>query len=182
MKSQMSTRYNMSKIQVFVKSLDQKHKVQVGIFGNKSGRNKGAITNAELGAIHEFGSSGRRGYFHALMRFAGVHEFGSFSGKVPSRSFLRMPISTQSGQIVKETTSTGKGLIAAGKMVLLLKRLGIACENAVQRAFESRGFGTWAPNTPATIRRKQGHSEDADSPLIDTGQLRRSVASSVVAI
>ncbi len=156
MNSGMSTRYNMSKLQIFVKSLDDKHHVQIGIFGNKANRKKGVATNAELGAIHEF---------------------GSFSRGIPARSFLRMPVSTQSTQIIKETTGSSKGLVASGKIVLLLKRLGTACENAIQRAFESRGFGTWAPDKPATVRRK-----GSDSPLIDTAQLRRSIASRVVAI
>lgn len=151
----MSSRYNMSKLQIFVKSLDDRHHVQIGIFGNKSGRKKGAATNAELGAIHEY---------------------GSFSKGIPARSFLRMPVSTQSTQVIAEATGGSKGLVASGQIVKLLKRLGIACENVIQRAFSSRGFGSWAPDKPSTVRRK-----GSDSPLIDTAQLRRSIASRVVA-
>lgn len=156
MESGMSSRYNMSKLQIFVKSLDDKHHVQIGIFGNKASRKKGTATNAELGAIHEY---------------------GSISRGIPARSFLRMPVSTQSSQIITEATGGSKALVASGKIVLLLKRLGTACENAIQRAFATRGFGTWAPDTEATKRRK-----GSDSPLIDTAQLRRSIASRVATI
>lgn len=154
-----SFKYDISKLQTFVKGLDDKHQVQVGIFGNKSARKDasgGATTNAEVGA---------------------VHEFGSFSRGIPMRSFLRMPIHTQTDQILKQVKPDAKALIGAGKMVLLLKRLGIACENVVQAAFASRGFGTWKEDKPATVRRK-----GSDTPLIDTAQLRRSIASRVVKI
>ncbi len=152
-----SFKYDMSKLQTFVKGLDDKHQVQVGIFGNKSSRHAGkGITNADVGAIQEF---------------------GSFTRGIPPRSFLRMPIHTQTDQILKQVVPGAKDLLAQGKMMILLKRLGIACENVVQAAFASRGFGTWAPNKPSTIKRK-----GSDSPLIDTAQLRRSIASRVVKI
>jgi phage gpG-like protein len=156
MKSEIRTRYNMSQLQIFVKSIDDKHQVQVGIFGKKSGRKKGEVTNAELGAIHEW---------------------GSFSRNIPPRSFLKMPISTKSEMIMKEATAGTKNLIGTGKIVLLLKRLGHACENVIEQAFDTSGFDSWDANKPETIRRK-----GSDSPLIDTGQLRRAIASRVVAI
>ncbi len=150
-------KYDLSKLQIFVKSMDDKHQVQVGVFGNKSSRKDSSkLSNAEVGAINEF---------------------GSFSRGVPPRSFLRMPIHTQQDQILKQVKPGAQEMIAAGKMTLLLKRLGIACENVIQAAFASRGFGTWKANQPSTIRRK-----GSDSPLIDTAQLRRSIASRVVKI
>lgn len=152
-----SLKFDLTKLQTFVKGVDDKHRVQVGIFGNKSARKDGGdLSNADVGA---------------------VHEFGSFSDNIPMRSFLRMPLNTQSDQILKQVTPGSRELVATGKMTLLLKRLGIACENVIQAAFASRGFGTWKPNKPATIRRK-----GSDVPLIDTAQLRRSIASRVVAI
>lgn len=152
-----SVRYDLGHLQAFVKSLDDKRQVQVGIFGGKSKRNQsGAVTNAELGAIHEF---------------------GSFSQKIPARSFLRMPIMTKTGQIVKETAPSARGMVKNNSLVKTLKVLGISCENAVQQAFASRGFGSWKPDAPATAKRKK-----SDAPLIDTGQLRRAIASRVVKI
>ncbi len=152
-----SFKYDLSKLQTFVKGMDDKHQVQVGIFGNKSSRlDTKALSNAEIGAIHEF---------------------GSFSRGIPPRSFLRMPLHTHPDQILKQVAPGAKEMLAAGKKVMLLKRLGIACENVIQAAFASRGFGSWKANKASTIRRKK-----SDSPLIDTGQLRRAIASRVVAI
>ena len=67
--------------------------------------------------------------------------------------------------------------LAQGDVIGVLSDLGIACETAIGEAFDSSGYGDWAPNTAATINNKK-----SSSPLIDTGQLRRSVASAVVKI
>ena len=152
-----SIKYNLGHLQAFVKSLDDKRQVQVGIFGQKSKRNnEGTVTNAELGAIHEY---------------------GSFSRGIPARSFLRMPIMTKTQQIMKQTAPAAKGMVANNSLVKTLKVLGSSCEAAVEEAFASRGFGSWKPDAPATVRRKK-----SETPLIDTSQLRRSIASRVVKI
>jgi hypothetical protein len=52
--------------------------------------------------------------------------------------------------------------------------LGIACEGAIQEAFDTGGFDDWPADAPSTIRRK-----GSSSPLIDTKQLRFSIASVV---
>ena len=153
--------YDLSKLQIFVKGLDDKHAVQVGIFGNKNQRNSGkSMTNAKLGAIHEY---------------------GSYSGGIPARSFLRMPLNLKSKEILKAALVGAKELLAKGQKVTLLKRLGIACEAAVDQAFGSRGFGRWPADSPETVRRKRNHGSD-NSPLIDTSQLRRSIDSRVVKV
>lgn len=147
-------KYNLDPLHQFVKSAGNNNVVRVGIFGEKSSRKKGAITNAEVGAINEY---------------------GSFTRGIPARSFLRMPIHNKSQEILKEASAGVAELFAAGKHMVALKRLGIACENAIQRAFASRGFGTWKPNAPSTIARKK-----SSQPLIDTSQLRRAITSKVV--
>ncbi len=170
MKSEI--RFDLSKLNAFAKSLDDKHQVQVGIFGNKNNRKDETTgkTNAEIGAIHEF---------------------GSFSLNIPMRSFLRMPVNLRADQILKDTAIGADALLAAGKIVMVLKRLGIACENAIQLAFATRGFGQWAPDRVATVERKTSRLTArarrkiggwSNSPLIDTGQLRRSIDSRVVGI
>jgi phage gpG-like protein len=86
-----------------------------------------------------------------------------------------MPIVHQEEQIVKEIAPGADKLLANGEMNKLMARLGISAENAVQLAFATRGFNQWQPNFLATILRKK-----SSSPLIDTGQLRRSITSKVV--
>ena len=128
--------------------------VNVGIFGSKTDRNgKGAQTNAEIGAIHEF---------------------GSFSKNIPQRSFLRMPIEHEREKIMEAVVAEVGDLAQSGTKHKLLVHIGHECENAIQRAFETHGFGAWPPDKPATFKAK-----GSSAPLIDTGQLRRSIASEV---
>lgn len=143
-------RANFNGLNALVKALGDGRVVKVGILGRKVSReDSGELTNAELGAIHEF---------------------GSFSKKIPARSFLRMPIHQQSDVIAKEAGAGSKEMVEQGNMVGVLKRIGVACKAAILRAFDSSGFGQWKPDKPATIRRK-----GSATPLIDTSQLRRSI-------
>jgi len=143
-------RSNFNGLNSLVKALADGRVVKVGILGRKASRNdSGDLTNAELGAIHEF---------------------GSFSKKIPARSFLRMPIHQQSSTIAKEAGKGSASLVEKGNMVKILEQIGLACKVAILNAFESAGFGNWKPDKPSTIRRKK-----SSSPLIDTSQLRRSI-------
>lgn len=141
----------------FVRGLTDKSVVRVGIMGEKVSRRPEpgtqTPTNAEVGALHEFGSPGR----------------------VPQRSFLRMPLRMKSKAILAQMAIGGEKLLRDGKMKLLLKNLGLACENAVDDAFASGGFGKWAALKPMTVKRK-----GSSAILIDTRQLRASIASKVV--
>ena len=146
-----------------IRAISHGHVVQVGIMGKKVAREDpggDGKTNADIGAIHE----------GALM------EMGSVSQRIPVRSFLRMPIRVKYDQIIKQASKGMADLLAEPFGYLkVLKNLGIACEVAIQEAFATRGFGHWKPNAPSTVKRK--HS---DAPLIDTGQLRRSITSRVI--
>ena len=64
--------------------------------------------------------------------------------------------------------------IKEGTLLELAKKVGVVAEEVIQEAFATRGFGKWKANKPSTIARK-----GSDSPLIDTGQLRRSITSKV---
>lgn len=167
-------KYDFTGLSNFVRLMDTSGQlvVKVGIFGNKNARgitaekkagqtglrkvikgSKSTLTNAELGLIHEL---------------------GSFARGIPRRSFLRMPISTKSKEILADAFKGAPELLAKGNIRGILARLGIACEKWIQIAFGTRGFGSWAPDRLATAIRK-GSGE----PLIDTAQLRRSIASQV---
>lgn len=137
----------------FVSGISRRAQVKVGIFGNKTTRKEGQLTNSEIGAIHEF---------------------GSFSRGIPPRSFLRLPVSMKSEQIVEDASKGAIAKLADGDNVGILRTFGFACVKAIQEAFSTAGFGSWAPNAPSTIRRK-----GSSAPLIDTAQLRRSITSKV---
>lgn len=145
--------YDLTKLHQMVDGMQSNLIVKVGIFGNKTGRKDKGKTNAEIGA---------------------QHEYGSFSKGIPMRSFLRMPVSQMSDGIINETSKGIAQFIVKGNWRAILINLGIACERVIHKAFSSRGFGSWKPNAPSTIRRKK-----SDSPLIDTRQLERSIASKV---
>lgn len=55
-----------------------------------------------------------------------------------------------------------------------LKRCGFWMQRSFSKQFTARGKPTWQPLSPATIAKRRNHS---DSPLLDTGRLRRSYIS-----
>lgn len=139
-------------------------KVQVGIFAskNKAHADSGAMLT-EIGFKNEFGF---------LVQEGGAVKEAFW---VAPRSFLRMPIQTGLHLITAKLAGGLTKVMWEGKISAWLKKLGIAAEARIDDAFASEGFGTWAPNTAFTIKKK-----GSDMPLIDTGSLRRSIASRVV--
>jgi phage gpG-like protein len=148
---------DFSKFNKFIKGLETKARVRIGLFGDKSAREAGAATNPEIGAVHELGSVTRN---------------------IPPRSFLRVPILLNASRIIAKVKASSAVLLIQGNIKMLMARLGIACENEVQEAFDTSGHGTWPPLKDPT-RRGKNPAGDA-RPLIDTRQLRAAVASKVV--
>ena len=111
----------------------------------------GHLNNAEIGAIHEFGSPG---------------------GQIPERSFLRMPIlSRLDGEIQKAgNNAQWKAVFAQNGLKGVLDRVGKISEALVLKAFGTGGFGRWAQLKPSTIRKK-GSSEI----LIETQSLEEAI-------
>ncbi len=128
----------------------------MGIIGDKAAQNHGAgLTNADIGV---------------------VQMFGSITHNIPPRDFLLMPIQRNQKNIIRGMeNSSVKEAIERKDYKAVFKLLGALAEGYVQKAFESSGYGQWAPNSPTTVARK-----GSSKPLIDTGQLRRSITSDVV--
>ena len=162
-------------IQSTLKKLDDENfHIQIGVFGEKGSRKKTEITNAEIGF---------------------VHEMGSVSRNIPRRSFLWDTFIHKGDKLMIMLKGDVETLFKKGKVDLYLKRVGIACTNLVGEAFDTGGWGRWAPLKYASImgkvkgslvkRKKQaaevmlegaGHTK----PLMDTIQLKRSISSRVV--
>lgn len=159
---------NQTKITINLEGLDniraaagQKWYAKVGILGgsknaravfNKERVGSGDIDNVSLGVIHEF---------------------GSLSRGIPARSFLREPLESHKNEIMQFMKSPKVAeMILNGQFKSVFQWLGLIGEGIVQRAFATRGFGKWAPNAPETIKQK-----GSSAPLIDTGQLRKSITS-----
>lgn len=105
-----------------------------------------------------------------------IHEFGTLDGKIPHRSFLRLPIEYKGKDIMAFMEKRAGVLLKDGDAVRFFGAVGAFGQGIVQEAFATGGFGQWAPNAPSTIAAKGGK----DSPLIDTSALRKAVSYDVV--
>lgn len=163
---------DFKKLNKFIAGLGQKYALKVGIFGDKTSRKNVERRTYYSGKTKTVTGKSDVPETNAELGF--LHEYGSYTKRIPARSFLRMPLHQKTNQILEETSKGAEKILAEGNMLLFMKRLGLACENAIQRAFASRGFGMWKPNSPVTIELK-----GSSAPLIDSAQLRRSIASKV---
>ena len=129
-----SVEYNAKKLLKLIKSLSKSFpSVEVGIMGSEAaaqhnGTNK---TNVEIGFLNEF---------------------GSISQHIPARSFIRMPLQLYLSDYIKKKKSLSQEELAKaieeGKEKEFAAKLGFVAEEVIQDAFETRGFGNWAPNAP----------------------------------
>lgn len=136
---------------------------RVGVLGNSPSREKKqgstekrTLTNAEVGAVHEFGSPARN---------------------IPQRSFLRVPISENLEKYMENSgafdNETMMKVFQESTIVPWIKKVAILAEAIVSDAFDSAGFGKWAAwKTP-------GYKNQANQILVDTQQLRNSITHEV---
>lgn len=162
---------SLEKLKGLRESLKTKPCIQVGVFGEKSGR-KDSMTNATLASIHEHGDE-RHG--------------------LPARSMLRIPIKDHAAEIMASMKDRAHLLIEKGKLKQAWTLLGIAAEKIVLGAFATEGYGKWPQLTYATLLGKLKGSlkkrkdkiaaiytgSAKGGILIATGQLRRSFGSRV---
>lgn len=111
-----------------------------------------------------------------VVEIGAVHEFGA--GRIPARSFLRSTFDAQRPKYQKFLTNGLRREVVAvaktgqtGPENLTLKRLGLVVEGDIKKRIAD---GIAPPLSPATIARKK-----SSKPLIDTGQLRASIASEI---
>jgi phage gpG-like protein len=144
--------YDFSKLESLLKKLKSNMYVDVGILGQAS--YSGGATIAGIGA---------------------VHEFGRLDGTIPERSFIRMPITEKQNEIADKIKKKMPEYIEKQNIKGLFELIGVSCEAAIQQAFDTKGFGKWAPLKQKTIDRKNG----SDAILIVDGTLRKSISSQV---
>lgn len=170
-----SSQFNLEGLKVMQSALnkikDNHYSVQIGIFGEKTSRRGGEMTNAEIGLIHEM---------------------GSISRNIPRRSFLWDTFILKGKEMEKTMKPFIETLFKKGNVDQYLKEVGIAGENLVRQAFETSGWGAWPQNAYSTImgklkgslvKRRQIAAEvmfegaTHSKPLIDTGQLWQAISS-----
>ena len=146
--------------------------VLVGIPTDKGERSNGdteAVTNAQLGFIHENGSPARN---------------------IPARPFLTPGIKAVGDQIIRHLRDAGKQALegVSGGVAASLDRAGLVAQNSVRAQFVDND---WEPLTESTLNKRppakrdeegkvahQGKSRrerGATNPLIDSGQLRKAI-------
>lgn len=152
MPSSVEVKSDLKGLDKLLKNVSTKLVAKVGIFGDKNQRDEGEATNADIGA---------------------VHEFGSFSKGIPRRSFLKDPMTHKRKELLKKAKEIiDANIDKENGDEKIFELIGIYGESIVQEAFESGGFGMWEAISQETIDRK-GSSQI----LIDSSQLRRAIIS-----
>jgi len=126
--------------------------VKIGIIGDGVAREDGDISNAEVGAIHEFGQ-----------------------GDLPVRSFLRMPLNEKLGEAVEKdgiSPETMREAVKSRGLKKMLKRIGLLAETIIGDAFDTGGFGEWEKSD---FSRKKN-----EATLVEEQELRNSISSEVI--
>lgn len=118
----------------------------------KKGKQTSA-TNAEIGAVHEFGAPGRN---------------------IPQRSFLRVPLTDN---LQKEMENAGifheeqvKKAIELGSLTPWLETIAVIAQGVVMDAFETSGNGKW----PSW--KDPEYTNEGGMLLVDSQQLRNSIS------
>ncbi len=140
-----------AKLKASLQKLARKQ-VYVGVPEDHTNRQRGEATNAQLIYLHTHGS--------ALQH-------------VPARPIIEPAIEAADNKalITNQLGEAARAVMSEQPAATTdhLQRAGMLGSNAAKRWFTDARNG-WAPNTPATIRRK-----GSDRPLIDTGQMRRAI-------
>lgn len=172
-------------------NLNQKVSITVGIQGEQASQihPNSDLTNAQLGAIHEFGATinvtdKMRAYLHHI----GIHlKKDTTTITIPARSFLRDTFFTGDA---KERLMDFAGLsdneefnkeFMEYKLVndpdfflKLCKAIGAKGLEMVQDSFRAGGYPTkWAPISEITRKNRKGDA--GNPPLNDTGELMDSI-------
>lgn len=128
----------------------KKSQVLVGIPEDKAARKEGQIGNAALLFIHTNGSPLQH---------------------IPARPVIEPAIEAHKPEITQELKEAAAGYLDHNSQAAMrhLRRAGMLGRNAAISWFTDPR-NAWAANSPLTVARK-----GSDRPLLDTGQLRRSL-------
>jgi len=118
---------------------------------------------------------------------AAVHEFGSLDGRIPSRSFFRLTEKQKGKEFSEWIKSQQKNIfdkINSGKTQEVMAKLGMKWEAYIHECFETEGWGAWKPLSEAYLAEREAkrrdESQGAVAILQDTGAMERSIISEVV--
>lgn len=176
-----------------MKTAGQKYSIKVGIIGEQASQKHpdSDLTNAELGAVHEFGATinvtpKMRAYLH----YNGIHlKEETTKIYIPTRSFLRRVLYDKE---IQEQIYNSVGLSGDSELdsnVILLKlmqgddgiiedianQIGAKALEMVQTAFYTGGYPEkWA--AISSITKKNRKHDKSNPPLQDSGDLMDSLS------
>lgn len=169
-------------IEEILKSLDDVE-VLVGIPESTSERKKEGLTNADLAFIHTHGArtSGmikemnkaidkqNATFSQAYKMYLQAH--GSPAYRIPPRPIIEPAIEANIEKISKHFQKATKYFLEGNRDegIKELHATGLLAQNYVRKWFVDER-NNWPPNAPSTIKAK-----GSDRPLIDTGELRKSI-------
>lgn len=117
---------------------------------------------------------------------AAVHEFGSLEGNIPPRSFFRLTEIVKGkamADFVKSQEHNILKRILNGQAKLVIEKLSIKWEAFIHECFETEGFGTWQKLSDITLKMREKKRKDKTQGgvqiLQDTGAMERSIISEV---
>ena len=135
--------------------------VAVGVLGETTNREDGTLSNADIGT---------------------VHEFGSLDGRIPERSFIRSTIDDHAKEYAELVTRATQAVAFDGADIR--QALGIVGEKVkadIRKTFNDSGApaGSWPAIADSTVEaraKKHPSMPPTDKPLLDTAQLKQSIA------
>ena len=192
------SRINLKKLDEFIKAMNRRISIKVGIIGEEATqKHEGTdLTNAELGAVHEFGATiNHPGGTPYRIKKDGMAQFVSKAkGKdlpktkphtitIPARSFLREPIlgkdgkkeiiKTVSNEIADYYQASDFSTVNANKIID--ETVHLVAETALLRVQTALSDNKIQP--PTKPRSKKQRKYNPNNPtLIDRGDLARSIS------
>lgn len=159
-----SDSFDSSGLEDVIKLLKKsKLNIKIGILGGDSDRTE-ENDSEDSKEVKEYPDNATIGMWHEL---GNEH--------LPSRSWLRMPLSTMLAKKLKASGAFDKKtmdeVLKEKSFEKYAKKIGIAGEECIQEAFDTGGFGKWKPSDMSGKKNEQ--------TLVETQQLRNSVTSEV---
>ena len=168
-----SMKFSNKNLDEIIKALRKKIILRVGIMGSKAqAEHEGSgLTNAQLGAVHEFGASinhpGGTPYritengmaqFVSKEQGADLPKTKPHTIDIPKRSFLLEPLQEKLNLTTDENKYLRKELFKRyfddKTPEEFYKALGTKALQVVDQAFMTNGFGQWTPLSKAYLKRK----------------------------
>lgn len=195
-KAEQINRKTIKALTKAMEELGQKYSIRVGIQGTQAYQTHkdSGLTNAQLGAIHEFGAvinvtDKMRNYFKSQKVYL---KKTTTQIIIPARSFLRdtllsgdgkerllyaVGLSSESGELNTEIIKLGL-MKDSEFMEKLSNMIGAKAVEMVQEAFMAGGIPTtWTPISEYT--RQHRKNDKSSPPLTDSGDLRDSITAEV---